>query len=132
MIYEILEDTPGAELTHKLDFETWVENILMNPKTPPDGFFVAVCGNQYVGKTHFQIRATIDSLFTNLTGTRKPFRRRGIAIALKVRSIEWAKANGYRRIVTDNESNNLPMLALNDRLGFKKLPAWIKFEKKLE
>ena len=53
-------------------------------------------------------------------------RRRGIATAIKVRSIRFAKDLGYRAIQTDNEENN-PMYDLNLRLGFRPTKAWLQF-----
>lgn len=70
------------------------------------------------------------ALNTGLTAVARSHRRRGIATAIKVRSIEFAKGLGYRVIQTDNEENN-PMYGLNVRLGFKPVPAWLMFRKVL-
>ena len=64
-------------------------------------------------------------------GYAAPYRRRGIALALKLRGIAYAKAQGRPTIKTWNESNNRAMLAINDALGFVKQPAWIDFVKTL-
>jgi mycothiol synthase len=68
-------------------------------------------------------------LRTGLTAVRRAYRRRGIALALKVRSLEFGKANGYSSVQTENESNNRGMLAINDELGFVKNPAWAHYLK---
>jgi GNAT superfamily N-acetyltransferase len=64
------------------------------------------------------------------TAVARSHRRRGIAAALKVRAIEFARDIGTRVIQTDNEENN-PMYDLNVRLGFKPVPAWLIFMKEL-
>lgn len=46
-------------------------------------------------------------------------RGQGLAFALKLAACRWALAKGVKRIVTDNESGNAPMLAINTKLGFK-------------
>ena len=67
---------------------------------------------------------------TGLTGTRREYRRRGIAVAMKVHALGWAKANGYELTKTWNATTNTGMLAINERLGFVKQPAWIEFTKR--
>jgi mycothiol synthase len=70
-------------------------------------------------------------LYNGLTGVLRSHRRRGIALALKLRGIAYAKALGRPTIKTWNESNNRAMLAINEALGFVKQPAWIDFVKVL-
>jgi mycothiol synthase len=53
------------------------------------------------------------------TGVRRDYRGRGIAIALKVRAIQAARRRGVERLETENHANNLPMLAINRKLGFQ-------------
>ena len=66
-----------------------------------------------------------------LTAVLPPYRRRGIALALKLRGIRYAQAVGCPAILTGSEEHNRPMLTLNARLGFVPQPAWITFEKHL-
>lgn len=130
MINAVLLDAPGGEYHQRLPFERWVELHIDTPEILEDGYYVAKEKDEYVGKTHFVRYETDDTLFTKLTGVIPSHRRRGIALALKVRSIMWARANGFSSIRTDNESGNLPMMTLNRRLGFKELPEWIFYEKR--
>ena len=53
-----------------------------------------------------------------MTGVRRAWRRRGIALALKQAQIDAAKAAGLRRLRTANAVQN-PMLLVNERLGFR-------------
>ena len=43
----------------------------------------------------------------------------GRGIAVKLASIAWARENGIREMVTDNDETNAPMLAINRSLGFR-------------
>lgn len=65
-------------------------------------------------------------LNVGLTGTRRAWRRRGLGLALKLRGMVQAQQAGIREIWTNNASNNVPMLALNDRLGFVRRPAHVE------
>lgn len=75
--------------------------------------------------------ATPHKFDTGLTGVRRAYRRRGLATALKLHAIDYAKAHNGRYIETENEENN-PMYQINVRLGFKPQPAWVDFHKELE
>ena len=46
---------------------------------------------------------------------------RGLALAAKVASARWAAANGFERILTENDQANAGMLAINRRLGYRPL-----------
>jgi GNAT superfamily N-acetyltransferase len=102
------------------------------PQLLPAGYFVAVDGEEYVGTTQLWLAPEPDVLRTGLTGVRRAYRRRGIAFALKVRSLEFGQAYGYKRVQTENELNNRGMLAINDELGFAKNPAWVHYLRSLE
>ena len=65
-----------------------------------------------------------------LTGVRRNWRRKGIATAIKLKSIAQARDMGGARFETGNEENN-PMYDINIKLGFKPLPAWKDYEKHL-
>jgi len=95
----------------------------------PAGYFVAVDGDWYVGTSTLWLAPEPQVLRTGLTGVRRAYRRRGIAFALKVRSLEFGKAQGYVSVQTENELNNRGMLAINDELGFVKNPAWVHYLK---
>ena len=123
------QDVPQPEPPTRVSFEFFLEHTLQNPNLLPDAYFVAVHDRDYVGlSTLWSSRGNAD-LYTGLTGVARAFRERGIALALKLRSIAYAREHGHPVIRTWNESNNLPMLAINERLGFVKQPAWIDFVK---
>jgi mycothiol synthase len=118
---------PDDELTD-VSFELFLERH-NRPYLLPPGFFVALDGERYVGSSHLWRSAEPGVLHTGGTGTRRAYRRRGVAFALKVRSLEFARAAGYKLVRTENESNNRGMLAINDELGFVKYPAWVHYLK---
>ncbi|HYY75913.1 MAG TPA: GNAT family N-acetyltransferase, partial [Gaiellaceae bacterium] len=66
-----------------------------------------------------------------MTGTLREFRRRGLARLAKLATIRWAGENGITAIYTGNDTQNQPMLALNDDLGFEPSIVYQDFVKEL-
>ena len=124
------EDVPSPEPSTMPEFEEW-QKVWDDPSLLPDGWFVAVHGDQYVGMSALWGSQASRDLYTGLTGVRRAYRRKGIATAMKLRAIAYAQATGAPRIRTWNEVNNQGMLSINERLGFVRQPASIDFVKKL-
>ena len=54
-----------------------------------------------------------------------------IGAPLKAIGLMWAKQTGCNALKTWNSTLNEPMLAVNGKLGYQRLPAWIDYEKRL-
>lgn len=101
-----------------------------HPTLFPEGILLAVTeGNEVVALSELW-KGEIDPqrLDNGLTGTRRAWRRKGLALALKLAGIRVAQQRGATEIWTNNSTQNAPMLAINDRLGFKPRPAHIEFK----
>ena len=62
------------------------------------------------------------------TDVRRAWRCRGIATAIKRKSIAQVRYMGCARMQTSNEENN-PMYGINLELGFESAPAWVEYQK---
>jgi GNAT superfamily N-acetyltransferase len=128
---ELDQDVPTTDTLTPRPFEEWQKRSFENPWLLPDAWFIALDGDQYVGYSCLYRSQSGPRLETGLTGVLRPSRRRGIALALKLRALEYARAVGSPEIRTWNATTNQGMLAINGALGFVRQPAWIDYEKRL-
>lgn len=126
---ELTADVPSPDPFTPVEFETWRQHGVASPWFIPDAYFIAVCDGQYVGTSTLWKPKVGDWLQQGLTGVKREYRGRGIAQALKVGTVEYARAHGCAQIRTENEIHNARMIAINDRLGFVRQPAWIVYSK---
>jgi len=106
---EIAEDVPRPpdDVHTPVPFDMWREHLVDAPWAIPEAYFIAVVGGEYAGLSSLFRPQVGDWLNQGLTGVRREFRGRGIATALKVRTV----------------------LAINGRFGFVRQPAWITLQK---
>ncbi len=98
----------------------------------PDGWYVPLDNDEYVAMTNpWSSQAAANILYVGLTGVVRSHRRRGIAIALKMRAVEFARKQGIAEIRTENASNNERMLTIKNRLGFVRPPGNIYIVKEM-
>jgi len=132
LIIHIQADMPAPEPFVAYSFEEWQKFEFNRPSRKPDAFFIALDGDRFVGVSILMSDPSdAAQLNTDDTGVVRDYRHRGIALALKLHGIAYAKSHGYRKIRTMNESTNRAMLTINERLGFVKRPAWIAFVRDL-
>ncbi|MCX8102823.1 MAG: GNAT family N-acetyltransferase [Candidatus Bipolaricaulota bacterium] len=126
----IMEDVPHPDQYTPVDFEHFLRYSIEHPDTIADGYFIAKDGEQYIGLSNLRrSQGEPKDLYQGLTGVRREYRNRGVAMALKLKTIEYARAHGYEVIKTWNDNTNVGMLAINEKLGFVRQPAWITFVK---
>ena len=125
-------DEPSIGQTAPPSFEEFLEATFRGPGFLPEGIFVARVGDEYVAMTELsRIPNQPDTLFVHFTGTRREYRGKGLASELKRRSTEFAVSRKCRFLETANDSENAPMWAINERLGFKIERVYINGEKVL-
>jgi GNAT superfamily N-acetyltransferase len=126
---EVRRDIPRETTPARLTLEEFDRHVGSCPTYLWNGMFVALDGNEIAGFTGVYQHPNDGWLYQWLTGVRRRWRGRGIAKALKARQILWAIDAGYRTIRTDNDSRNAGMLAVNDQLGFERLPALLSLKR---
>ena len=124
-------DVPIPIHPHPAPPPAWLaEQALGLPVSLPDAFFILRDGQRYVGMSYLH-RDDDDQglLLQRITAIQAEYRGRGIALALKLKTIEYAQQHGFYELRTAVESNNPSMLAINAKLGFVKGPGLVLFEK---
>jgi GNAT superfamily N-acetyltransferase len=125
-------DVPSLDPPTPSPYERFEEEVLRSPFALPEAYFLAIRDGRYIGECAMGKEGTDpDVIYQHLTAVLRDERGTGVAMAMKLRAIEYAKAQGLREIRTWNASTNRPMLAINEALGFAKQPAWITFGKDL-
>ena len=120
---EGVPDVPGEEDTEVEPFDVWLKDQMQGPGDRPEATFVAFAGDEVVGYSKFALAdAQPTTAYHDLTATKRAWRGRGIAGALKATQIAWAKEHGYERLVTQNEERNAPIRKLNERFGYRPAP----------
>jgi GNAT superfamily N-acetyltransferase len=132
LVQSISEDIPRPEQFTPVSFEQWSAFEMKSPNLVPEGYMIAKDGDKYVGmSTVWKAQKDPKGLYQGLTGVMREYRGRGIAVALKLKVIEFARNNKYEKLKTWNDSTNGPMLGINVKLGFKREVGWITLEKNL-
>lgn len=132
MDWQIVLDIPTTDVRTKPTFEFFRKRELDSPDFLPEGWFVALDGDRYVGESVIQRSPANGDLYVGTTGVLPEYRRRGIATALKLLATTFAKNYSSGELKTWNAQSNRAMLSINESMGFVKQPAWISFEKRLD
>ena len=133
LYWEITEDVPQEDTRiEKQGFDEWAQWGLHDPTILHDAYFVAVCGDEYMGLSEWGKDPDCDVLLGGLLGVRRAYRRQGIAVAMTLGAIAYACEHGYPVVKTCTAVHNWPMQALFNRLGFARDPEWIQCQKDLD
>jgi GNAT superfamily N-acetyltransferase len=122
---ELLEAAYPLALEGWADFATAeavtisLEDWLRDEATLPEGSFVALADGEIVGYSGVCRHDDDGVAEDGLTVVRRDWRRRGLALALKSRELEWAAANSFREVITWTQQRNAGMRALNEALGYE-------------
>ncbi|MFI1225389.1 MULTISPECIES: GNAT family N-acetyltransferase [unclassified Streptomyces] len=114
---EVTADEPSDVAVELDDYEDWLANVWRHPSFDPGLTSVVLVD----GKVAAFSAAGSDGLRTytsNMTGTLREFRGRGLAKLAKNDSLHRARAAGYTDAYTSNDTGNGPMLAVNAWFGY--------------
>ena len=120
-----MADVPPLGVRSPVSMEDFAQRFLDPHDKRLDGSFATVGpGGALIGVSELRNAqdGSCETLWIGLTGVRRDWRGKGVALALKLAAMRWARAHGYESLRTGNASDNVPILTLNDRLGFVREP----------
>ncbi|MGH2435666.1 MAG: GNAT family N-acetyltransferase [bacterium] len=92
------------------------------PNFRPDGFFVLADGDRWIGLSGVLVQEGRPA-YTAFTAVDREYRGRGLATLMKLATIEFVQSLGLTAMRTTNDTVNYPMVAVNEKLGYRRLPA---------
>lgn len=129
--YTTALDTPGYD-GDWMPFDEFEQRICGADWYRPQGQLGALLDDQWVGMAAVNLNPETHGAYNLMTGVLREYRGRGIAQALKLKIIDYAKNNGAKYIRTHNNSKNAPMLAINRKLGYRPEPGVYEVRKGIE
>jgi GNAT superfamily N-acetyltransferase len=128
---EALPDIPGDDRMDPGTPEEFRARDIDRAILPAWGYAIAIdaASGDAVGYSNLMLVAGNPGLAWNaMTAVRRAWRGRGVAGALKRATIAWAVANGLTAIETANDVANVPMRAINRKLGYQPMPDEVYFQ----
>ncbi|MDI6105202.1 GNAT family N-acetyltransferase [Actinoplanes sp. NEAU-A12] len=110
-------DEPGDAAPQPMPYESWRRDVWENPDLDFDASTVAVMGTK-IASFSLVLRDG-DRVWSEITATVPQYRGRGLALLVKTAALHRAAAVGAKVAYTSNDESNLPMLAVNVRLGYR-------------
>ena len=117
---EAVRDIPMSETFTETPFELFLEEM-NDPDISPERVWIAMAEAEPVGIALLPVKGPLAS-FNGFTGVKRAYRGRGVARALKLRTVQWCHDHKVKFIYTANDVNNKRMLAINNSLGYQELP----------
>lgn len=127
---EVSQDIPNEQFD-AITLDEWSKTFWRSPVIDDDASLAAFVDGELVALTMIRIDRYSGRAQNNLAGTRRAFRGRGIATALKSQSLARAAELGATIAFTDNEERNASMLAVNAKLGYRPFSRRIMWERRV-
>jgi GNAT superfamily N-acetyltransferase len=110
-------DEPGDAPPQPTPYPLWRYEILEEPGLDRDASTAAVVDGRVVSFS--LVLRDGDRIWSDMTATVPDHRGHGLARLVKTAALRRAAASGARVAYTSNDEENAPMLAVNDRLGYR-------------
>jgi GNAT superfamily N-acetyltransferase len=126
------KDIPTTVPWRVITFDEWRRFWFDNPAIREDWFWIAREGDAIVGSSVLDRPVVRGLPWTAYTGTSRSVRGRGIARALKYETMAQAIQAGYRRVRTNNDADNPPILRINAEMGYELIAPIIELHRNLD
>lgn len=126
MSNEAEQDIPTTEPYVEGAFEDFMK-WMRSPGLRGDRIWIARDGDAILGVSMLSYPPKRGVVQTDWTGVARAGRGKGIARALKCETVVQAIALGVDKVRTDNDSQNAPILHINDTMGYRRRKDGIQF-----
>jgi len=107
------------------------ERRVSAPDRRSDRLWIALEGDRSVAMSYLKFPPVRGPVFTGYTCSDPAHRGRGIARAVKLQTLAQAVELGVPVVYTDNDSENAPMLHINETLGYRLCPGFVQHLKRV-
>jgi RimJ/RimL family protein N-acetyltransferase len=107
------------------------ERRMHAPDRPWDRIWIALHGERPVSMSYLKFPPVRGPVWTSYTCTHPDYRGRGLARAAKLQGLAQAVELGVPLVFTDNDSENAPMLHINETLGYVRRPGFVEHHKRV-
>ncbi|WP_446217124.1 GNAT family N-acetyltransferase [Micromonospora sp. IBHARD004] len=114
-------DEPGDAPTDALSYASWRYEVWDNLGLDREASSAVEVDGELVAFS--LVKRDGDRMWSDMTATLPAFRGRGLARLAKVAALHRARAAGVAVAYTSNDEANAPMLAINERLGYRPVAA---------
>lgn len=120
------QDEPGTAEFGTMDFPSFLHETFEKRTFDPEGAIFAIKDGKWAGYHAIEPHPTKQGeAVIGFTGVTREMRGQGIAQALKWQGLDYAKSQGWGRVLTYNDTRNAAMVAINDKFGFVRQPGWV-------
>ncbi|MFI2643505.1 GNAT family N-acetyltransferase [Streptomyces sp. NPDC018610] len=127
---ETSADEPSDVDFELTDYEAWLEETWRHPLFDAGLTTVAVVDGRPAAFTAARTDGATRYV-TAMTGTARAYRGRGLAKLAKNDSLHRARTAGYTEALTGNDTDNGPMLAVNEWLGYERCATEVRYVREL-
>jgi mycothiol synthase len=125
--WALWQDVPYGQPVVQRTLEQFAAAEVNHPDYLPDACFIALKDAEFVGYSN--LLAGEEGYNTDMTGVLRPYRGKGVATLLKLRGIRYTQEHGKPKLWAVNDSVNQAMLGLNEKLGFVREGANVRYVK---
>ena len=124
--------TEEGYVWERQDFEEWRSEQIEDPSTLLEAYLVVLRGEDYVGLKEVGMLRDSGAMQCGLMAVLPAFQRQGLALAMQLRTVEYAKARGCARLKSCTATLNRPMLELYDKVGYRRLYEWAQYQREIQ
>src|SRR5262249_4087756 len=122
-LYEVdsvaMLDEPGEVTLDAIDYDGWLERWWRLPLVDMHASMAVIVDGAAASMTWLHTDRERGRAANNGTGTLPEYRGRGLALLAKQASLARVAELGVTKVYTGNDTTNTPMLAINQRLGYR-------------